>query len=171
MDGSFNSALASFLQSSSKAISRTTLGDILTLLRVLDTATAPKVSLCPAGELRFAGNEWCAIRGQKNLRRRRLGFGYRPPCKLSASLRFRCDAAGAFAAGPFCSQGAQVLPGRPHERKCELEIVPRCFCRQPFSKRDQPCDVIPSSLGANRISWRKLDWRNFCLRFFSFFHI
>ncbi|XP_051939971.1 uncharacterized protein zgc:112980 isoform X2 [Hippocampus zosterae] len=69
----FDSALAGFLQSSSKASSRATLGDILTLLRVLDTATAPKVSsLCPAGELRFAGDEWCAIPGATPLARLQL---------------------------------------------------------------------------------------------------
>ncbi|XP_019717739.1 uncharacterized protein LOC109511258 isoform X2 [Hippocampus comes] len=72
MDGNFNSALDGFLQSSSKATSRATLGDILTLLRVLDTATAPKMSLCPAGELRFAGNEWCAIQGATPLARLQL---------------------------------------------------------------------------------------------------
>ncbi|XP_061536728.1 uncharacterized protein zgc:112980 isoform X3 [Phycodurus eques] len=72
MEGNFNPALTTFFQSGSGLVSRLTLRDFQLYLRVLDTATAPKLSVGPVGELCFADDKWCAIQGAVPLTRLEL---------------------------------------------------------------------------------------------------
>ncbi|XP_049576007.1 uncharacterized protein zgc:112980 [Syngnathus scovelli] len=64
MEGDFHNALFSIF----KAASRLTSHRVLMYLRLLDTATAPKLSISPTGELHFA-DEWHAIQGAAPLAR------------------------------------------------------------------------------------------------------
>ncbi|KAM9819643.1 uncharacterized protein ACBT44_009355 isoform 1-T3 [Syngnathus typhle] len=64
MEGNFHNALFSIF----KAASRLTLHHVLMYLRLLDTATAPKLSVGPTGELHFA-DDWHAIQGAVPLAR------------------------------------------------------------------------------------------------------
>ncbi|XP_061686880.1 uncharacterized protein zgc:112980 isoform X2 [Syngnathoides biaculeatus] len=78
MEGNFIPALTTFFQSGNGLVSRLTLQNFQLYLRVLDTATAPKLSVSPAGELCFASGKWCAIQGAVPLSRLELvRFAYK----------------------------------------------------------------------------------------------
>ncbi|XP_077575904.1 uncharacterized protein LOC144198653 [Stigmatopora nigra] len=72
MEGVFDSALASFFQSCRGSALRLTAEQFHLYLRVLETATAPKVSIDAAWRLHITAGNWCPIKGAVPLARTRL---------------------------------------------------------------------------------------------------
>ncbi|XP_077426524.1 uncharacterized protein LOC144054943 isoform X2 [Vanacampus margaritifer] len=71
MEGNFVPALSVFFESGRYA-SRIDQHTLWMYLRVLDTATAPKLTVSRAGKISVAGNKWCAIQGATPLPRLQL---------------------------------------------------------------------------------------------------
>ncbi|XP_077460364.1 uncharacterized protein LOC144076888 [Stigmatopora argus] len=72
MEGVFDSALASFFQSCRGSALRLTAEEFHLYLRVLETATAPKVSIDATWKLHITADNWCPIKGAAPLPRIRL---------------------------------------------------------------------------------------------------